>query len=236
VERRVTVYTTKGIRTSRTCVGAVLRQLHANPVFAIHVKRASCDDESLLSLLAALGPVSTTKRNPEPIRRISPVSVQEAPPNTLSSRFGTSAFPFHTDGAHWCRPPTFLSLYCDSAGETQRPTYLLPTTAFSKPTRRLLEREHWIVNTGTRAFFTTVMSKGAIRFDRACMNPLEGDTSELVVTEIAADRRRHIRVDWDEGDLLIIANDRCLHSRGDAERRGTERVLARVLIGGIPWQ
>src|SRR5258708_33000235 len=70
------------------------------------------------------GPIRVDRRSPEPVRDIRPQPVHSAKQNTLSSRYGTDAFPFHTDTAHWDQPARYLVLYCVNPGEGNRATLL----------------------------------------------------------------------------------------------------------------
>src|SRR6202000_1586974 len=100
---------------------------------------------------------------------------EEAPRNTLSSRHGTGAFPFHTDGAHWREPPRFLILHCDDDGEATRPTLLCPVSLSSAAGYSAFERDPWVVDTGKRCFLVTLaVRRGSpiqLRYDAACMRP-----------------------------------------------------------------
>src|SRR5689334_17337196 len=46
------------------------------------------------------------------VQILQPKTTDAAAPNTYSGNFGLSAFPFHTDLAHWYRPPRFMVLRC----------------------------------------------------------------------------------------------------------------------------
>ena len=81
-------------------------------------------ESSLIDVVRYLEPIRVDPRSPEPIRDIRPESKDSAKTNTLSSRYGTDAFPFHTDTAHWERPARYLALYCIDAGEGHRATLL----------------------------------------------------------------------------------------------------------------
>jgi L-asparagine oxygenase len=239
----LTEYRLDGLRRRRT-VPRTKRALLAeafsrSSTFAVHLSGSRFDDAQLLDLVSVLGDPTATKRNPELIRRIAPVSTRDAPPNTLSSRYGTGSFPFHTDGAHWREPPRFLILYCDDDGEAVRPTLLCPVSLPPGAQLSALERDPWFVDTGRRCFLAPVAKRCdswfELRYDAACMRPTSaGMQSERVVRKLLCAPTS--RIDWKRGDVLAICNTRCLHARGPAETEGRERVLARVLIGGVPWQ
>lgn len=132
-------------------------------------------DSRLVQLAELLGGVSASLRHPAPVREIKPVSISDAPPNTLSSRYGTGAFSFDTDGAHWRTPPSFLVLHCISQGDAEPPTHLLPLGRWiSTSLARVLSQEPWLATDGKRAFLTTPVCAATqrIRYDAACMRPV----------------------------------------------------------------
>lgn len=205
---------------------------------AVHVRGALWSDRDLLDLGAALGGVTWSRRNPEPIRRIRPLPVSEAPPNTLSSRFGRGAFPFHTDGAHWRNPPKYLLLCCEAVGPGEQPT-LLKCVKMSEQERAVSQREPWTVFDGRRSFLTTLLCRtGTIRYDAACMSPAVpyGQSVEVINRIVSSPADHHIH--WEPRDLLIVANRRCLHGRAESKWVGMScapresRSMVRVLVGG----
>lgn len=196
-------------------------------------------DDELLGLAQRLGGASVSARNPQPVRTIVPVERDLAPRNSLSSRHGAGAFPFHTDGAHWCVPPAYLILHCVDAGDIDRPTRLLPLGAWlTRSIEQRLATQPWIVCDGKHAFFSTPITRGpqCVRYDVGCMRPaLDGTQDEV---ELATQRASAVTVGWRPGDVLVISNRRCLHARGAPNGTGQqERVLKRVLVGGRPkWE
>ena len=200
--------------------------------------KAVWTDTQLVRLADELGGVSTSIRHPDPVREIRPVSKADAPPNTLSSRYGTGAFPFHTDGAHWGVPPEFLILHCVARGDGERPTHLMPHGRWlSRSLAKLLSQEPWVVSDGKRAFLATPVDESMrhVRYDAACMAPAAGpDRIALALQSTTA-----VSLRWKACDVLVINNARCLHSRGFsfADHCTNERVLKRVLVGGQQlWQ
>src|SRR5262245_17548310 len=83
----------------------------------------------LLDIVRPLGKVRVDPRSPTPVRDIRPQPPNSAKANTLSSRYGTDAFPFHTDTAHWDQPARYLALFCVDPGEGQRETLLQDSRA-----------------------------------------------------------------------------------------------------------
>jgi L-asparagine oxygenase len=66
----------------------------------------------LMDTVQQLGGIRVDRRSPDPVRDIRTQPIHSAKENTLSSRYGTDAFPFHTDTAHWDQPARYLALYC----------------------------------------------------------------------------------------------------------------------------
>ena len=71
-------------------------------------------ETDLIEIVQHLGNVRVDPRSPIPVRYISPQHPRSAKVNTLSSRYGTDAFPFHTDTAHWDREHGFRMIEQDS--------------------------------------------------------------------------------------------------------------------------
>src|SRR5258708_2714503 len=95
--------------------------------------------------------------------------------NTLSSRYGTGAFPFHTEAAYFSTPPRFLILYCEHPGSGDRPTHLLDGVDLATQIQSMARSGSWIVRAGRPSFLTQVvdctLGGSGLRFDRACMFP-----------------------------------------------------------------
>lgn len=177
-------------------------------------------------------------RTPEPIRLIRPQPTETAKRNTLSSRHGMGAFPFHTDAAYWPTPARYILFHCVNPGAGGRPTLLIDPRAWSWPERerRWLYNEVWRV-TARRPFHCTIGSQGEdglrVRFDEACMTPVTSGATELLhLLQEAITTSRVVSIRWRQGDLLIVDNMRLLHARGSASQSDEDRVLARVLIRG----
>jgi alpha-ketoglutarate-dependent taurine dioxygenase len=47
------------------------------------------------------------------------------------------------------------------------------------------------------------------------------------------ERSPTISISWLPGDLLLLDNHRMLHSRGESNRPDPDRLLKRILVGGI---
>jgi alpha-ketoglutarate-dependent taurine dioxygenase len=192
----------------------------------------------LISSVQHLGGIRVDPRSPQAVRDIRPQPLQFAKENTLSSRYGTDAFPFHTDTAHWDRPARYLALYCVDPGEGKRATLLLDTRQWNLDDAEadLACRALW--KTGhLRPQLCMLAEKQesglAFRYDMDCMQPMTNEAhklKDLIEARILCSAQRSI--EWEPECLLIIDNQRMLHARGKSARPDTSRVHKRMLIGG----
>jgi L-asparagine oxygenase len=199
--------------------------------------RAVCQTD-LLHVLQGLGEVRVDPRSPELVRDIRPQSADSANTNTLSSRYGTDQFPFHTDSAHWDRPARYLVLYCVDPGKGNRPTLLQDSRAWrlSDAEKDLACRALW--KTGhvrPRLCMVAQHSKDCltIRYDKDCMRPMTAEARELeLIINSRITHSAQTQIDWEPECLLVIDNQRMVHARGKSNRIDSSRVLKRILIGG----
>jgi alpha-ketoglutarate-dependent taurine dioxygenase len=192
----------------------------------------------LIDIAQQLGPIRVDPRSPDPVRDIRPQPVRSAKKNTLSSRYGTDAFPFHTDTAHWDQPARYLVLYCVHPGEGSRPTLLQDSRAWQldDAQKDMACRALW--KTGHVRPRLCVLAERterglSVRYDKDCMRPMTAEARELealVESRMSCSIQRQI--DWRPECLLVIDNQRMVHARGKSDRPDVSRVLKRVLIGG----
>lgn len=196
------------------------------------------DRTHLLSLAAFFGLPTLDPRHPVVVRQIRPQDLKQANPNTLSSRYGLAAFPFHTDAAHWRNPADYVILYCVAPGSGDRSTLLIDTHKWALSTRAL----HIISTSIWRAGYAKPFLCSAIeleqqiwkvRYDTACMKPFyaSGIAAQTSLSQLI-EESRPVEIRWCQDMLLVLDNRRMLHARGAASAPDTDRILERVLIGG----
>ncbi len=215
-------------------VAAIKESLSKNGYYALK----DFDRCQLLYLANELGTPKVDPRHPYPIRPLSPQPIEKANPNTLSSRYGLSSFPFHTDAAHWRTPAQILLLYCVQPGSGHRKTYLIDFLQWklSDGDRHLLCTSIWR-SRHLKAFLCTAMesedNSPRIRYDPGCMMPFSESANDArVILQRSIESSSLIQIDWSEKKLLILNNTRILHARGASLVPDTDRVLERILIGG----
>ncbi|ASG23865.1 alpha-ketoglutarate-dependent taurine dioxygenase [Nitrospirillum viridazoti] len=199
---------------------------------------SSIYENDVIGLVQQLGSIRVDARSPEPIRAIRPQTAQTAKSNTLSSRYGTGCFPFHTDTAHWEQPARYLLLFCVSPGRGMRPTFLQDSRLWQldDAEENLACRALWAVG-HRRPRLATIATRSSgrltIRYDMDCMRPMTAEAYQL--KELLEGRigiQPSIRIDWKAGSLLTIDNYRMVHARGDAVQPDPDRLLKRILVGG----
>lgn len=214
---------------ARSLVGvlrAVVEEARAVGWATIQTSEASSTIGEAVSLLGT--PLRSRDRT-SGLERLVPMTASRAHARSLSAEHGLGKFPFHTDCAHWPKPPRWVFLWCDSDDETSRPTTLLrwsdvwTQAAYPHPAT-------FLVRNSRNSYFTVVGSKA--RFDEGCMTPrtrgahlMSRTLDELSISG------KVTRVSWTPGLVLIIDNHAVLHGRGEAAgaSRG-RRVLQRAII------
>src|SRR5450759_1329286 len=67
----------------------------------------------------------------------------DARPNTLSKKYGTAAFPFHTDFAFRAMPPRYILLVNNTDMHFQRPTLVARIDLLTPALRNLVRNSMW---------------------------------------------------------------------------------------------
>lgn len=167
---------------------------------------------------------------------------EDAAPNTYSGNFGLGRFPFHTDLAHWRRPPRYLLLRC-LIGYRDVPTSLIDgRTLVDAISRDVL----------TRAIFRPrrprdgalgllrLLEPGAegadlLRWDEIFLRPASrvGEIADAEIREWLATSAQSSIALFRTGDTLIIDNWRMLHARSPISAGREDRSIQRIYLGGL---
>src|SRR5260221_1254480 len=79
----------------------------------------------LCEIADALGTPRSTSARRGLVNTLRVTSQSDSRPNSLSSRYGTEAFPYHTDGAIFRTPPRYGIMRLAPGSTSNRPTLLL---------------------------------------------------------------------------------------------------------------
>jgi hypothetical protein len=191
------------------------------------------DERELLTVAGMLGKPIPSQRNGEVIEVLTVSTSQDSKRNSMSSRFGMGAFPFHTDQAFMHDPARYILLY------HRLPLSCRPTLAIRIDLRTLSLEEHdcflrgvWRVATGSTAFYTSLLDERLIsasfrlRYDPCIMNPVCSLAKKAATTLERIIRTKPLDHYYSERECLILDNWRTLHGRGiDTKDEGTRQLL-----------
>ena len=191
-------------------------------------------ETDLLALARRLGVPKPPRPGRAVVRVLTPEDANPARANTLTGRYGSGAFPLHTEAAFWRTPPRFVLLACDTAGAGERPTLLCELPGALAALDAVLRRVPWLVDARPRflANVITAATDGArYRLDLDCMAPASAETVAVVpLVRAAVSASPAIRIEWARGDVAIVDNRRVAHGRGSSGTPDVDRRLLRILI------
>jgi alpha-ketoglutarate-dependent taurine dioxygenase len=209
-------------------LGWAVGHLSPNPQHQYH--------DQILELAVRFGKIAH-QSNASPVTVLQPQNKQIAKPNTLSAKFSTGEFPYHTDTAHWPIPARYMILACIDPGAGSRETHLLDSTKLELTASEcnLLNSTPFRIVNGRKSFFSTILQKNRsfIRHDPGCMVPTE-ERGEVAQKMFCRDRFDSlvVPIKWEPQKVLIIDNWRFLHGRSKSICNDSNRKLLRVYIRG----
>jgi hypothetical protein len=169
------------------------------------------------------------------IKRLRPLHPHEAPAGTLSSIYGTSSFPFHTDTAFWTVPAKFVLLR--AIGDLRRATCVCTFHELFKlgDLEDVARESVWTVPQKNGSVYCTMTvrdgSEAGYRYDKDCMSPKNRAATYLSeqFTRIFSCFKGHI-VKWTPGKVLILSNWLALHARDASPIDEGERTIERIYV------
>ena len=153
---------------------------------------------------------------------------------TLSTTYGCSSFPYHTDGAHYILPPRWIILQYKGNASSRFATLFYDTMLIDRTEfDDILHRHMYKVNSKEGVFLTTVInnaiwSEPIVRWNKLLMKKIYGERSldfdDLITSP-------SLRVEWTKGKTVIFDNWRLLHAREEVgfEERET-RIIERFSL------
>jgi L-asparagine oxygenase len=193
----------------------------------------------LLEIAGSLGDPTPGRRSGNIVQELSPVSINDAHPKSLSAQHGTGEFPFHTDTAQWRTPAHYILFHAKNPGTGNRPTVLLSGDRIVSD-RKVLDlatRALFKIVNGRNSFLSTMSEYSVngfrLRYDEGCMEPVGRDAKELLsfMSGVIQSADKTV-IDWQPGDVLVVDNWRILHARAVARNPAISenRILERILI------
>jgi L-asparagine oxygenase len=177
------------------------------------------------------------------VQTLTPRHSTEAIRNQYSGKFGMKDFPFHTDLAHWSRPPRYFILRTLS-GSSSVGTTLLSGEAVIKAVgrstfgRAVARPRSWKPSTPRCLLPLTFRAEGVlgVRWDSIFLIPSNQaalDVAMVMETAIWKGTEFPEVALVDRGDTLIVDNWRVLHGRRSVPPSETYRTLERIYVSEL---
>lgn len=215
-------------------IGVALREQGYVFLSAFRAAESGASVAELLGVPVALG-------SGPAVHALRPHREEDSTPNTYSGLFGHGSFPFHSDLAHWSRPPRYLFLRA-VIGYACVPTLLIDGNAIvsgvgASTLRRALVRPRRPVKGGRPLLrlYDEVGSEALLRWDQTFIKPASGAGREGFARVMAAlEYVEPVSIPLVErGDTLIINNWRMLHARAAVPEGCEDRLLERAYLEGV---
>ncbi|MER8374527.1 hypothetical protein [Mesorhizobium sp. M0488] len=165
---------------------------------------------------------------------LTPTDPNRATPNTYSGMFGRGIFPFHTDLAHWRRPPRYMLLRCDIGFEDVPTLVVDGREVVAKAGRDLISRALVQPRRPIRGklpllkLMQSIDDHDLIRWDEIFIKPAsDNGKAGMTAFKTALEMCRPKAICLvSRGDTLVLDNWRMLHARAPV---GNEHASRRIL-------
>lgn len=188
--------------------------------------------EDLTSLMASLCSFQGTPITNILYKTLTPTKSENSNSFNLSSAYGLSAFPLHSDGTHFKIPPRYFAL----RALTYSPTKTIFADAFllkDNPNWAEIEQSNWEIKTidagkiNTK-IFNLYQGQEYVRYNNLAMNCISGDKIKLFSIIHSLPRKA---IAWEANRTLIVDNWRMLHGRQPIKEDNYNlRILERIQI------
>ena len=223
----------------------ITRQLDQNGYILLPEWRR---EENTISIARMIGTVVRLRSvfpqsNLPTVQILEPKSKIDSLSSRYSGTYGLAEFPFHTDLAHWFRPPRYFLLRC-CKGSKAVATRLLTLSAIGSmlgiyTLQRALVRPRRSGSNGSLCLLPLLFFDNntyGIRWDSLFLVPMNklADQVADIISTITNDATKFASLTLVNcGDTLIIDNWRCLHSRGKVSMIDLNRRIERVYLSDI---
>jgi L-asparagine oxygenase len=175
------------------------------------------------------------------VQSIRPRETSEVGDNQYSGHYGLSAFPIHTDLAHWILPPRYLLLRCLVGSEDIFTTLIhsnhveraVGAPCLQKAVLRI--RKHSVGSSGLVRAISRYNQEPIFRWDPVFLQPLNRHAYLLksVMLDPAFENAAARVLLQHPGDTLVIDNWRMFHGRSQVPARSVGRRVERVYLSEV---
>ena len=223
----------------------ITRQLDQNGYILLPAWRR---EENAISIARMIGTVVQLRSvfphsNLPTVQILKPKNKIESLSSRYSGTYGLAEFPFHTDLAHWLRPPRYLLLRCYKGSKAVTTRLLIQSTIGSmlgmNTLKRALVRPRRSGSNGSLCLLPLLFFENntyGIRWDSLFLVPMNklADQVADIISTITNDATKFASLTLVNcGDTLIIDNWRCLHSRSKVSMIDLNRRIERVYLSDI---
>jgi alpha-ketoglutarate-dependent taurine dioxygenase len=190
-------------------------------------------EASLIEVAEMLGTPQGMRSGTRLVEHLRPQDHAQAKPRSLSARYGTHSFPWHSDGAFWPTPPRYLVLGCVSSTEASARTEVVQASNLDIFKSESAMTSLFAIRNGRKSFYATVASQSYsyVRHDPGCMEPLNKEGKKLQCNIERSAEDHYTCLIWESGMIVVVDNWKCLHRRSrvhDSER--DTRHLIRIAV------
>ena len=177
------------------------------------------------------------------VQTLTPQRKIESSANRYSGVYGYERFPFHTDLAHWARPPRYILIRCKTGSPLVTtnpvPEKTIESEIGPRLFRKALVRPRTAIHNEVLQLLPLTFFDNRFvgyRWDQLFLKPM--NEPARIVKKFMSDHQRNLKRSVDlvlehKGDTLIIDNWSTLHSRSAIREKAVDRVLERVYLSDL---
>lgn len=171
------------------------------------------------------------------VHKLVPKRKEESNPNLYSGNFGLGDFPYHTDMAHWFKPPHYLMLRCIKGSDIVFTKILHSKKVFEQLTsntinRALFKPRRKIKGRLSLLRFKELLNKSyLVRWDQLFLTPSnnEAKTVSECLLKMKSSQSEKVLLNI-PGDTLIIDNYKTFHGRTNVPQSSPDRIIERIYL------
>lgn len=171
------------------------------------------------------------------VQSLVPSEIKSKEASSYSGNFGMGEFPFHTDLAHWYKPPRFLLLRCITPSTGVFTSVLLSASLFLRENKNDLRRALFRPRRrlDSRLSPLRLFEKDFYRWDTLFLRPLNKLSKSLqsrIEQRIMEFTPQKI-VLAQKGDCVLIDNWNTFHARSAVPPEANSRKIERVYLSNL---
>ncbi|MEQ9266301.1 MAG: hypothetical protein RLN81_13815 [Balneolaceae bacterium] len=173
---------------------------------------------------------------------LTPKRKKDSKPNLYSGNFGHNDFPFHTDMAHWYKPPKYLLLRCINGSEDVFTKVLHSSKILNQipqnKANMALFKPRKAVNGRLTLLKFKQPNEGSflLRWDQLFLMPSNDAAEEI--SNMFEEMSNIDSVNFllnKPGDTLIIDNFKTFHARSGISKKSTNRIVERTYLNNLNY-